>query len=119
METYWHEWNPWNDSGLIYIPIELCAALCNYSRSWSDEETVTHWRQYGDKLDCYILPQPSGMHSLGVRFGKEGHEYLSPYGNHKAIDALLKMLPDWEFPPKRETKEEAARRAKRWADIIG
>ena len=91
MKTHWHDLNPWKDK-ILYIPVELAASLCEYS--WSDEETLTHWRQYGDKLDAYILPQPSGLHCLGVRYGADGPEYVSPHANQKALTGVLELFKD-------------------------
>jgi hypothetical protein len=85
--AHWHEHNPWADD-VVYIPLELAASFCRYSWPWRD--TVQHWRQYGNKLDAYILPQPSGLHCLGVRFGPEGPDYISAYGDEDLLDAYLK-----------------------------
>lgn len=53
------------------------------------EKVLEHWKTAGDKLDAYILPCPSGWHCIGVRYGKEGSEYLSPFGDNDKVTALL------------------------------
>lgn len=50
------------------------------------------WKECGDKLDAYILPQPSGYHSIGIRYGNDGHEYLSPPADKEKAQALLNEL---------------------------
>ena len=83
---HWHDVNPWRDD-VVYVPLtELaaCAAGGTIQKSGGGSEpydvarVLKHLRQNGDKLDAYILPQPSGNHSLGVRYGAEDHEYYSP-----------------------------------------
>ena len=54
------------------------------------ERILSHWNQNGDKVDPYILPQPNGYHSIGIRYGNEGSEYLSPPANPEKTRALLK-----------------------------
>ena len=85
---YWHQYNPWADR-IVYVPlVELahCAAGGNVTLPNGEtvphdfERVLSHWRQCGrEKLDGYILPQPSGDHSLGVRYGKRGEQYYSPH----------------------------------------
>lgn len=69
--------------------------------SWRDHRTDTsfimtkeimleHWKQSGDKLDAYILPCPSGWHCIGIRYGAEGSQYLSPAGDKDKVTALLR-----------------------------
>ena len=97
---HWHEYNPWADS-VVYVPIERLAecvagGLISVG-SWDGPivpydvpYVLQHFAQGGDKLDAYILPQPSGDHSLGVRYGAEGSEYFSPHNAHPArTQALL------------------------------
>ena len=98
MNQHWHDQNPWRDK-VVYVPIERlaeCVAGGNiktadgvvpYDVAW----LLKHWAQCGrDKLDAYILPAPSGNHSLGVRWGAEGPEYYSPHNEHPAkAQALL------------------------------
>lgn len=77
---HWHEQNPWKDQ-LIYVPIEELAA-CHIRlhppfSNWDMVDAIAHWVQYGDKLDAYILVNWP-VFTAGVRFGPEGHHYLSP-----------------------------------------
>jgi hypothetical protein len=86
---HWHKDNPWAED-IVYLPIELAAIYCHYS--WPASETLEHWKQYGEKLDAYILPQPSGRHCLGVRFGPEGPDYISAYADEKVLDNHLAVM---------------------------
>lgn len=85
--AHWHDHNPWADR-LIYVPDleELAACVAGGSvdtihgvKPYTVEYVVNGWRQYGKRLDAYILPQPDGRHSIGIRYGANGEEYLSPY----------------------------------------
>lgn len=94
-----HWANPWTD--VIPVPIEELAechaglgGLC-YSASvkgnflLTSESVLEMWRSAGDKLDAYILPEPSGFHSIGIRYGNEDQDYLSPHGDKEKVQALL------------------------------
>ena len=98
-KSYKPHWkNPWND--VVYVPIEELAE-CDYMLGKScgmpdgtsvlvtKEFILEHWRSCGDKLDAYILPQPSGFHSIGIRYGAEGSEYISPMGDEDKVQELL------------------------------
>lgn len=89
--------NPWEDA--IPVPIEelaechaglgqLCGSAAG-SFKLTQVSVLEHWRTAGDKLDAYILPSPSGYHSIGIRYGNEGSEYLSPAGDKEKVQALL------------------------------
>lgn len=69
------------------MPIEeLADALDD---AYTAELRLAHWRQYGDKLDAYILR--NGHFTIGVRYGDEPSEYLSVYAHDRSkIEALLK-----------------------------
>jgi hypothetical protein len=43
---------------------------------WTLEDELAHYRQYGPYLDAYILTDT--LTQGGVRYGKEGDQYLSP-----------------------------------------
>jgi hypothetical protein len=80
LKPHWHRYNPWRDD-LVYIPVERLAecVVGGTINGKTPEDLVKRWHQNGrDKLDAYILPQPSGEHDLGVRYGKEPEEYYSP-----------------------------------------
>lgn len=94
--TYWK--NPWEDA--ISVPIEelarcyqglneYCGRMDGSRFLWTEEEILKHWRQHGDRLDAYILPCVSGFHCIGIRYGNEGHQYLSPLGDKEKVQALL------------------------------
>ena len=61
---------------------EVDGTSVSYDEAW----VLRHWAQGGDRLDAYILPQPSGNHSIGIRYGSQGSEYFSP---HKLTKKLL------------------------------
>jgi hypothetical protein len=85
--THWHNFNPWADH-IVYLPDlkELSACLDPYD----PERQLNRWlRERGEKLDAYILPQPSGWHDCGVRYGEEGSEYYSPHIDRYIADLLL------------------------------
>lgn len=83
--AHWHDHNPWADR-LVYLPDidELSACLDPYNPT----RHAKGWRKQHKKLDAYILRQPNGEHSCGVRFGKRGESYYSPHIN-PYIAALL------------------------------
>ncbi len=99
MKGYVPHWpNPWLD--VVYVPIEELAEVAHgLGQQWSDvdgssfimtkERMLEYWHQNGDKLDAYILPQPSGWHCIGIRYGAEDSQYLSPGCNRAKTEALL------------------------------
>jgi hypothetical protein len=102
MTHHWHDQNPWRDQ-IVYVPIERLAACVaggtvldvdGVVRPYSVAWLLAHWAQAGrDKLDAYILPQPDGRHSLGVRWGAEGPEYFSPHNAHP--EKTLALLAEY------------------------
>lgn len=87
--AHWHDFNPWADR-LVYVPDLYELAECvahgtihilaeNKTVPYTPELAVEHWLQHGPRVDAYILPQPSGNHSIGIRYGAEGSEYFSPH----------------------------------------
>ena len=94
--------NPWSD--VVYVPIEELAEcheglgkLCGSDNGpflLTKEKVLEHWKTAGDKLDAYILPCPSGYHPIGIRYGKEGSQYLSPCGNKEKVELLLRKYRD-------------------------
>jgi len=114
MIQHWHEHNPWADA-VVYVPIARLAE-CVAGGTITIFKTgkvvpydvayvLKHFAQGGDKLDAYILPQPSGDHSLGVRYGAEGSEYFSPHNAHpEKTRALLAEYRRGKPPVSRLTK---------------
>lgn len=93
--------NPWARE-VVYVPIEELAACvdglgqhCVNAKGerfvMTVETTLAHWRQKGpgERLDAYILPQADGYHPIGIRYGAEPSEYLSPFGERAKVAALL------------------------------
>jgi hypothetical protein len=100
---YWHDCNPWAGK-VIYISLEQWAIchddLYQYTQVVHEDETFTvefmdvKWiidraKRHGDKVDPYILPQPNGEHSLGLRYGPGESEYLSPPCNKVIAQRLI------------------------------
>lgn len=97
--SYTPHWNnPWE---VVYVPIEelaecdaglgkTCGTMNGPSFILTKEKILEHWRSAGSKLDAYILVQPNGFHSIGIRYGNEGSQYLSPMGNKDKVAELLK-----------------------------
>ena len=83
--AHWHDYNPWANT-VVYLPDidELSACLDPLNPTKHKDR----WLERGNKLDAYLLPQPSGYHDIGIRYGKEGSEYYSPYC-HPAMARLL------------------------------
>ena len=93
-----------NPYKVIYVPIEElaechmglnqpCRDVDGSTFLLTKEKILEHWHgreRTTAKLDAYILPQPSGWHDIGVRYGAEDHEYLSPAGDKEKVAALLK-----------------------------
>lgn len=108
MTTKTHWVNPWSNA--IPVPIEelaechaglgrMCARYLGVDQFGSEvketftltrEKVLEHWGTAGDKLDAYILPQPSGYHCIGIRYGSEDQDYLSPAGDKEKVQDLLK-----------------------------
>jgi hypothetical protein len=56
---------------------------------WTVERVLAHWSQYDGPLDAYVLPCRSGWHCMGIRYGAEGSQYLSPQGDPAKLTALI------------------------------
>lgn len=92
--AHWHDFNPWADR-LIYAP-----DLDEFLACLQHPQTIAAYREkcltYG-KIDAYILLQPSGHHSGGIRYGSQGSEYLSPHMNHAKLEVLARRLAPERF----------------------
>lgn len=116
----WDRFNPWRDR-LVYVPIEILVHCCTGGSitsltGFGTKITVPNdanfilaqWHDYRFRygaIDGYILPQPDGNHSIGIRYGEEGSQYLSPYNaNPELTEVLLahyralQSLPTMETP---------------------
>ena len=91
MTPHWHEQNPWRDQ-ITYVPLERLAecvaggtvriGIDGPVQPYDAAFVLQRWTQTSEKLDGYILPQPDGRHSIGVRYGAEGSQYYSPHNAH-------------------------------------
>lgn len=96
-----HWINHWPEAIPVLIE-ELAECHAGLNQLWGSptgsflltkEKILEYWQGDGDnlnkKVDAYILPQPSGHHDIGIRFGNKIHEYLSPHGDKEKVQALL------------------------------
>ncbi len=89
VETHFRDWNPWHDD-CVYVPPErLAMALGDPTFLYSVEKLLKDWQGMSTiaKVDAYILPHSN---SVGIRFGVEGDEYLSPHVPRAARIAALR-----------------------------
>lgn len=87
MPLYWDKHNPWRDRA-VYLPDlnELSACI----NPLAPDDNYNRWlHHYKLMVDAYILPAESGFHSVGIRYGAEGHEYYSPHVNMSISSLLL------------------------------
>ena len=110
--AHWHDFNPWA-STLVYVPsleewveaheglnkIWDCSAIGGSPQQlatveWLVDHCLNNARiQQGTsnpKVDAYILPQPSGMHDMGLRIGPAPEQYHSPPCNPVIAEQLIK-----------------------------
>lgn len=93
--THWHAETPWAEAA-VYVPAtELAEALAGGTVRQTDGTVVpmdakfhlAAWDRLGE-TDCYILDGPMGF-SVGIRYGAEEHEYLSPHVRDQAVVQAL------------------------------
>jgi len=82
-KIHWHFYNPWRDK-LVYVRLTDLLKLLPAGYSG-------YVANYGRRLDAYLLPQPNGLFSVGIRYGSEPHEYLSPYVDPDKAAQLLSI----------------------------
>ena len=93
MKAHWK--NPWEDA--LIVPIkELAECHAGIGSLYSDmqgnkflmtrEVVLEHW-SYHKIVDAYILPSGDEF-CMGIRYGNEGNDYLSPMGNQEKLKAL-------------------------------
>jgi hypothetical protein len=99
-----HFKNPWPEA--IPVPVQELVACCaggtvstpNGVRSNDEAYLLERWRQFGEKLDGYLLiasSQDPTTLRVGVRYGPAGEQYLSPHCQNRqvAMDLLQKYGP--------------------------
>ncbi|MGY3582420.1 hypothetical protein ACVIGB_000656 [Bradyrhizobium sp. USDA 4341] len=99
--------NPWSEA--IPVPLEELVACCvggtvstpEGVRQQDQAYVLQHWHRYGEKLDGYLLiagSQDPKTICVGVRYGAEGSQYLSPYCENRkiAIELIRKYGPQPE-----------------------
>jgi len=82
---HFHEYNPWADKlcYLTKVPVFLSEA---YSKKQLD-------LLFDGKYDVYLLRHANGVNfSIGIRYGKELNEYLSPFVPYHVRYALWDHL---------------------------
>lgn len=96
--THWH--NPYSEAISVTLEeLASCDAALNTRCGFPDgssrvltlADLLDYYRSRGVRLDAYVLPQPSGRHCIGVRFGPRDEDYLSPRANQEAVRALLAL----------------------------
>lgn len=84
--AHWHDHNPWADR-LIYLPdleeLSACLDSANPTRH------LDRWLNEHSKLDAYLIRNPNGFHSCGLRYGPEEDQYLSPQINEYLAELLM------------------------------
>ena len=87
-----HWINPWKEALDVSLEevVRLVSRYNNNPDTEANEARIWKWLSQHDRLDAYILPSPSGWHSLGARYGSEGNEYISfTVDKGPALEALL------------------------------
>ena len=84
---HWHDHNPWA-TRLRYISFDDLVAL------YGAEKTVRVVEKTHGKIDAYLLKQPDGSYEFGIRYGKEGQEYLSPSCEQRTADMIWRKYND-------------------------
>lgn len=84
--AHWHSHNPWAKEIVYITDLEELSELLDLEKP---KRHLRNWSQYGNKVDAYILPNVSGNHSCGIRYGAEPWEYLSPHINPRIASLLL------------------------------
>lgn len=87
---HWH--NPFEEARDVRLDdiLDLVSRYNNHRRPAEREAQLREWLSQHDRLDAYILPSPSGWHSLGARYGNKPHEYVSFTADKgPALDALF------------------------------
>ena len=74
-----HWKNPWETARDVLLEdiIVLVSRYNNHPRPEERAEVLRRWLAQHEKLDAYIIPAPSGWHSLGARYGNGEAEYVS------------------------------------------
>lgn len=124
---HWHKYNPWKND-IVYISLEEAAECCEGGLIslgvHNDNVTVQRdkwflfqqWKLVGDKLDAYILPQPSGDHCIGIRYGKKDYQYLSPgiqnMQNLRKINEILKKFKTENLQMNKHVSNSGSSRSK-------
>lgn len=68
----WRDSNPWSGQ-CVYVPYRRFLACTSLRAS---QIVDNGWDE--SKVDAYLLPQPDGSLSAGLRYGADGPDYLSP-----------------------------------------
>lgn len=79
MKFHWFFENPWRQNA-VFVPMDKFIRSTIGAYAWRARIE----RQYGDKLDAYILRQPDGSMLDGIRYGERPDQYLSPDSHHIA-----------------------------------
>lgn len=86
MKLFWPQPEAWADHAVVVSIEELACCL---PMGVNADDMLARWASYGNHLDAYILPSPSGDHCAGIRYGSSPRAYLSPPFDAKPLAALL------------------------------
>jgi len=84
--AHWNEYNRFSGE-LVHVPLEELARCCAGGSvglpngdvvAYDEAFVLAEWQAAGDRLDGYILPWEDGRYSIGIRYGSEDADYLSP-----------------------------------------
>lgn len=109
---HWPQPKQWADR---VVPVEVedladCLASLGRMRLEADgtrrvltaDAAAAGWRSMSHgAVDAYILPQPDGMHSAGIRYGADEPEYLSLNCDQGKLAALLEACNPSAGPHRR------------------
>lgn len=86
--AHWHDYNPWAAT------LTYAASLDEWLSCLAVPASRKPYRDYarGYRVDCYYILNSSGLHSMGMRYGKAGEAYYSPPGNSAKIEATVNRI---------------------------
>src|ERR1700677_2363907 len=85
VKRHWEKFQPWPEA--VYVPVGILAGCVDKGNGlvrvdigmvpYNDAFILEGWHRCGKVLDGYILRQPGGLFSIGVRYGPNGEDYIS------------------------------------------
>ena len=85
---YWH--NHYEEARDVRLDDIFDVVAANHPRPAERKAQLHKIVEHYEAIDAYIIPSPSGYHSLGARYGNLPHEYASfTTDRSPELDALL------------------------------